>query len=191
MEVGVQVAVLLTQLITLVFDGLGTLVGDRYLGSHAGKRCLNLAERLLQGSHLTSTLSTLAAFLSEVFVVLIPDDDDRAVILLATLEAGADIRELVLEISDAFILGGDLPLRLVESQVAIRDTALGLFDTEELRLDIDTQSLDGRDVLVALAFDEADGLFGLSQLSLRALVEVGDREEFLREKHTRLANFGP
>lgn len=112
-------------------------------------------------------------------MVLVSNDDNGTVVFLATLEAGTNIRKLVLEVPDAFILGGDLSLRLVESEVAVCDAALGFLNAEKLGLDVGTQSLDGGDVLVTLALDEANGFFGLAKLSLSSLIQVGGREEFL------------
>lgn len=95
-------------------------------------------------------------------MVLISNDDDGAVILLATLESRADIGELVLKVPDSFVLGGDLSLGLIVSQVAVGDATLGLLDGDELRLDVGSESLNGGYMFIALALDEADGLLGLS-----------------------------
>lgn len=133
-------------------------------------------------------MSTLAAFLSKILMVLISDDDDRAVVLLATLKSRSDIGELILEVPDTFVLGGDFSLGLVVSQVAVCDATFGFLNGDELRLDIGPQSLNGGDMLIPLALDEADGLLGLSQLSLNSLVVFCGREEFLQ--YHMLVQFG-
>lgn len=76
---------------------------------------------------------------------------------------------------------------MVKPEVDVGDTALSLLDGDELGLDVGAESLDGGNVLVTLAFDEAEGLSGLSELALGTLVEFGDGEKLLLRECVRLA----
>lgn len=126
----------------------------------------------------TVTIVSLVALVIKVVTELVTFDDDDTVLLLGTLDAVMEIVNVRLKLADTVILAGDFSLGVLMLETNVGKTGLDLVDAGGLVPDLGTQTLDGGMVIIALTFDDADSLLGVSVLALKPLVAFNEVSEF-------------